>query len=92
MVRGEDLRIWATLHPLTEGDENAAMFQPSLCRTGGCAFTTKVLLSSAATNCALSWALSAEAARQWPPPISTGLETARPGSRRERQSAAQGAG
>jgi hypothetical protein len=23
LVRGEDLRIWATLHPLTEGDENA---------------------------------------------------------------------
>ena len=23
LVRGQDLRIWATLHPLTEGDENA---------------------------------------------------------------------
>jgi hypothetical protein len=23
LVRGEDLRIWATLHPLTQGDENA---------------------------------------------------------------------
>jgi hypothetical protein len=23
LVRGQDLRVWATLHPLTEGDENA---------------------------------------------------------------------
>jgi hypothetical protein len=23
LIRGQDLRIWATLHPLTEGDENA---------------------------------------------------------------------
>ena len=23
LVRGQDLRVWATLHPLTEGDDNA---------------------------------------------------------------------
>ena len=124
LVRDEDLRIWATQHPLTEGDENAdrmisvnafsggpvmvpepgtwysrggrrrprtsrnepewrsgtghgswlwparrpalsvvapcVMSRPLRCRTEACVFTTKVLLSTAATSCGRSCALSVE--------------------------------
>jgi hypothetical protein len=52
--------LWPARRPALSVVALCAMFQLSLCRMAGCVFTMKVLLSTAATNCALSYALSAE--------------------------------